>query len=382
MGLKTVAYLVFYESCAQSLRFKRCWVSQQIYLGYSNLLNLLSFKRSNYFKVKSMNHLIRVLLLLTVISSCKKEKRPDTQVSNPVSVKSSATYTVIVEQNVKYCQGLSHQTLNSPSYSTMDLTLDVYKPANNTKKKPAILLIHGGGFVGGNKTDVNIVNLANYFAARGWVAFSINYRLLGDKGTVPAQWIQYAQSSVAAVDQSQFIAMYPAHRDAKAAVRWLIANADNYNIDTNYITVGGGSAGAVIATTLGITNTTDFTNEISLNIDPTLTTTNLNKTYTVKTILDFWGSGVAVTAVNSIYGYQRFDRSDAPIMIAHGTADSTVKYTNAIELRDIYTSTGAAYKLHTLVNRGHGPWDAVVNGKKLEELSFDFIVEQQKLIVE
>jgi predicted esterase len=330
-----------------------------------------------------MNHLFRILLLLIAVSSCKKDKPTDTNVSNPVSVKSAATYTVVVEQNTNYCQGLRHQTLNSTSYSIMDLKLDVYKPANNTKKKPAILLIHGGGFVGGDKNDVNIVNLANYFASRGWVAFSTNYRLLGDKGTVPAQWIQYAQNSVPLSDQSQFLAMYPAHRDAKAALRWLIANANLYNIDTNYITVGGGSAGAVMATTLGITNPIDFTNEISLSNDPTLATTNLNsKNYTIKTILDFWGSGVAVNATNNIYGYNRFDPTDAPIMISHGTNDQTIAYSEALELKDIYTSTGATYKLYTLVNRGHGPWDAIVNGKKLEELSFDFIVEQQKLIVE
>lgn len=329
-----------------------------------------------------MMPLFRMLLLLTVVSSCKKDTTTDTNISNTMSVKSAATYSVVVEQNISYGQGLKHQTLNSASNSIMDLKLDVYKPSENTKKRPAILLIHGGGFVGGTKNDVNIVNLANYFASRGWVAFSINYRLLGDRGTVPTEWIQYAQNSVPLIDQSQFLAMYPAHRDAKAAIRWLIANADNYNIDTNYITVGGGSAGAFIATTLGITNTTDFTNEISLNADPSLATTNLNKTYSIKTILDFWGSGAAVTATNNIYGYNRFDRTDAPIMIAHGTADSTVKYTNAIELRDIYTSTGAAYKLHTLVDRGHGPWDASVNGKKLEAISFDFVVEQQKLIVE
>lgn len=329
-----------------------------------------------------MKHLLTIALLLVFISSCKKDNTTNTNITNSMSVKAAATYSVVVEQNITYGQGLRHQTLNSTTNTIIDLKLDVYKPANNTKKKPAILLIHGGGFVGGDKNDVNIVNLANYFAARGWVAFSINYRLLGDKGTIPAQWIQYAQTSVPLADQSQFMAMYPAHRDAKAAMRWMIANADNYNIDTNYITVGGGSAGAIIATTLGITNTSDFTNEIAVNTDPTLTSTNLNKTYTVKTILDFWGSGVAVTATNTIYGYQRFDRSDAPIMIAHGTSDSTVKYTNAIELQNIYTSTGAAFKLYTLLNRGHGPWDAVVNGKKLEELSFDFMVEQQKLMVE
>lgn len=329
-----------------------------------------------------MNQLLKLFLLLTAVSSCKKEENPEMIVSNSMSVKSSSTYAVQVEQNIKYAQGLSHQTFNSSNYSTIDLTLDVFKPANNTQKKPAILLIHGGGFVGGTKSDANIVNLANYFASRGWVALSINYRLLGHKGTVPAQWLQYAQNSVPLADQSQFMAMYPAHRDAKAAIRWLVANADNYNIDTNYITVGGGSAGAIIATSLGITNATDFTNEISLNNDPSLATTHLDRNYTVKTILDFWGSGIAVTALNTVYGYQRFDATDAPIMIAHGTADPTVSYTNALELQNIYTSTGVNYTLYPLVNRGHGPWDATVNGKTLERLSFDFIVEQQKLIVE
>jgi para-nitrobenzyl esterase len=330
-----------------------------------------------------MNQLFKLLLLITAISSCKKDKTTGTIVPNSMTVKSSSTYTVVVEQNVKYCEGLSHQTLNSTSYSIVDLKLDVYKPTNNTKKKPAILLIHGGGFSGGDKSDVNIVNLANYFASRGWVAFSINYRLQSNKGTVPTEWIQYAQNSIPLADQSQFLALYPAHRDAKAAIRWLIANANQYNIDTNYITVGGGSAGAVMATTIGITNAIDFTNEISITNDPSLATTNLNSNnYSIKTILDFWGSGVAVTATNNIYGYQRFDRTDAPLMIAHGTTDQTVAYSEALLLKDIYTSTGASYKLYTLENRGHGPWDATVNGKNLEELSFDFIVEQQKIFVE
>lgn len=330
-----------------------------------------------------MNRLVKILMLLTVISSCQKEEIADTEISNPMAVKSSSTYAVVVEQNVKYGQGLSHQTLNSTSYSTVDLKLDVYKPANNTKKKPAILLIHGGGFSGGDKSDVNIVNLANYFASRGWVAFSINYRLQGNKGTVPTEWINFAQNKVPLADQSQFLAMYPAHRDAKASLRWLIANANLYNIDTNYITVGGGSAGAIIATTLGVTNANDFTNEIPKTNDPTLATTNLNSNnYTVKTILDFWGSGVAVTANNNIYGYNRFDAKDAPIMISHGTNDPTVAYSEALALKDIYTSTGVKYVLYPLENRGHGPWDAIVNGKSLEKLSFDFIVEQQKLIVE
>lgn len=322
-------------------------------------------------------------MLLTVLSSCVTDVTTDTIDPNSMTVKSSSTYSVVVEQNVKYGEGLSHQTYNSSSYSIMDLKLDIYYPENNTKRKPAILLIHGGAFQGGDKTNANIVNLANYFASRGWVAFSINYRLRGNIGTVPTEWIQYAQNSVPLSSQAQFLAIYPAHRDAKAALRWLIANANQYNIDTNYITVGGGSAGAIIATTLGITNTSDFTNEISLSNDPSLATTNLNSNnYTIKSILGFWGSGIAITSNNTIYGYNRFDPTDAPIMIAHGTNDQTVLYSEALALKDIYTTTGANYVLYTLENRGHGPWNAIVNGKTLEELGFDFIVDQQNIIVE
>lgn len=250
-----------------------------------------------------MKQLFKVLVLLTVLSSCSKDETTITDIQNAMTVKSSSTYAVTVEQDVKYAEGLSHQTYNSSTYSIKDLKLDVYNPINTTKKKPAILLIHGGGFVGGDKSDPNIVNLANYFASRGWVAFSINYRLQADIGTLPAEWLQYAQNSVPSADRNQFRALYPAHRDAKAALRWIIANADQYNIDTNYITVGGGSAGAYIATTLGITNTSDFTNEIAVSADPTLSTTNLSKTYTIKTILDFWGSGDTVNALNNIYGF-------------------------------------------------------------------------------
>jgi acetyl esterase/lipase len=330
-----------------------------------------------------MKKITKFLMLLTVLSSCDKDETTDTVVPKTMTVKSSSTYSVVVEENVKYGEGLSHQTYNSTTYSTMDLTLDVYKPANNTKMKPAILLIHGGAFQGGDKSHAPIVSMANYFASRGWVAFSINYRLRSNIGTVPIEWIQYAQNSVPVEDQGQFLAMYPAHRDAKAALRWLIANANQYNIDTNYITVGGGSAGAIMATTLGITNTTDFTNEISLANDPSLATTNLNSNnYTVKTILDFWGSGVAVTENNNVYGYNRFDPTDPPIMIAHGTNDQTVLYSEALALKDIYTTTGANYVLYTLENRGHGPWDAIVNGKTLEELAFDFIVDQQNIMAE
>ncbi|MFT6698836.1 MAG: para-nitrobenzyl esterase [Porticoccaceae bacterium] len=42
----------------------------------------------------------------------------------------------------------------------------------------------------GSRKDPNIVHMAHYFASRGWVLFSLDYRMKSDKGTVPLDWEQ------------------------------------------------------------------------------------------------------------------------------------------------------------------------------------------------
>lgn len=53
--------------------------------------------------------------------------------------------------------------------------------------------------------------------------------------------------------------MYVAQRDAKAALRWIVAHSNTYNINTDYMTVGGASAGAITIIALGISNQEDVT---------------------------------------------------------------------------------------------------------------------------
>ena len=148
-------------------------------------------------------------------------------------------------------------------------------------------------------------------------------------GIVPQEWLAAGSLTNQA---RQLFAMYTAQRDAKAAMRWIVANADNYNINTDYITVGGGSAGATTAVALGISNQEDFRDEISLTDDPTLATTNLDQTYEIKSIVDFWGSNTALEVHKIIYGTNRFDSNDPPLFIAHGTEDPTVLFSEAEEL--------------------------------------------------
>ncbi|AUC16692.1 hypothetical protein BTO06_16740 [Tenacibaculum sp. SZ-18] len=297
------------------------------------------------------------------------------------TVTEQATYEVLVMKDIVYAEGLSHENINSTASSVKQLKLDAYVPDNTLLNRPAVLLIHGGGFKGGSKDVSQMTHLANYFAERGWVAFSINYRLQADLGTIPEEWKTYIENNSAFIaDVEQAYALYPASRDAKAALRWVFANAQTYNINPDYVSVGGGSAGAVSAIMLGVTEAEDYYSEIDATTDPTLATTNENEITKVRAILDFWGSGSTARLINDLYGKQRFGTNDAPIIIMHGTEDTTVLFSEAETLRDQYINSGVPYEFYPLEGKGHGPWSATVNGKSLEGLCFDFMVKQMSLI--
>ena len=94
--------------------------------------------------------------------------------------------------------------------------------------------------------------------------------------------------SVTIAQIAQSIAIYPAHRDAKAALRWVAEHAEDYSINMDYLTVGGGSAGAITSVGVSVTcQLGDFRDELSELEDPTIPTTNLDQDYAVRTILDF-----------------------------------------------------------------------------------------------
>ena len=316
---------------------------------------------------------------------------PCSSVDEVPSVTVDSTYAISVDTAIVYAQGLSHASWNSTASTALPLLLDVYQPQGAEGNRPAIVVIHGGGFTGGSRSGWRPVSQAEYFASRGWVAFSIDYRLLSDFGTVPQEWADSVFSAVAdSVEMAQLaqaMAIYPAHRDAKAALRWVAAHAEDYSINMDYLTVGGGSAGAINSVGVSVTELTDFTDELTVAQDPTLATTHLGQNYEVQTILDFWGAPTSVNLWEGVYGVDRFDPGDPPLFIAHGTADSTVVFSNGEMLQETWENHGIPHAFYPLEGAGHGPWDATVpddngNPQTLFELAFDFIVEQQALSVE
>jgi para-nitrobenzyl esterase len=132
---------------------------------------------------------LTILGLVFLITACNKnDESITTQPNNEekVSVKAESTYTFNLVESITYAEALKHDDWNNSATTVIPLKLDAYIPENTLLKRPAFVLIHGGGLDFGSRTDPNIVNMANYFAARGWVVFSLDYRLKNDKGTVPA----------------------------------------------------------------------------------------------------------------------------------------------------------------------------------------------------
>ncbi len=122
------------------------------------------------------------------------------------------------------------------------LIVDLYLPAG-TAPRPLIIYIHGGGWVGGHTRHsgalADFPGVLARLASEGFVVASLEYRLSGE-------------------------APFPAAlQDARAALRFLRANAAKYHIDPTRVGVWGGSAGGHLAALLA-------TSCKDLSLDPPL----------------------------------------------------------------------------------------------------------------
>ncbi|MCS7072930.1 MAG: alpha/beta hydrolase, partial [Bacteroidia bacterium] len=116
------------------------------------------------------------------------------------------------------------------------LKLDFYQPVGDTmNKRPLIIWLFGGGYVGGNKSALR--DYAMYFTKRGYTNACIQYRT---GVPLPRQTPQYRAAILRSV------------QDLKASIRFFKANAQFYGIDTSRIYVGGASAGGMTALTTAL----------------------------------------------------------------------------------------------------------------------------------
>ena len=228
--------------------------------------------------------------------------------------------------------------------------LDVYaqRTAPNAPPSPVVIFIHGGGWVQGTKEGSAIRGVLPYIAM-GYSVVNVEYRLAN---------VSLAPAAI---------------EDCRCALRWVVAHAKDYNLDTNRIVVAGESAGGHLALTTGMI-------PASAGFDRTcLTPTEPH----VAAIVDFFGitdiadlldgpnkkpfpeswpytvqwlgnqpNRAEIAKAASPLTYVR--AGVPPTISIHGDADPLVPYTHSVRLQEALQKAGVAHKLVTIPRGGHG----------------------------
>lgn len=245
-------------------------------------------------------------------------------------------------------------------------TLDIYLPnEESTEPYPVIVAIHGGAFMMGSSTGGDVAPMLEG-VNRGYAVISVNYRLSSES-------------------------LFPAAiNDVKAAIRWIKANAKQYNINVENIAVWGDSAGGNLAAMIGTTGALDAIGEND-------NTENLEFSSAVQAVVDWFGpldflkmdeqfeaSGIARSTGNTseesspesayigqlisndtelteqanpeTYIYTMEATTAPSFFIQHGTADGNVPTQQSIDFADMLEEAIGANKvsIELLKGAGHG----------------------------
>src|SRR5690554_4493918 len=91
---------------------------------------------------------------------------------------SNGRYSDEIFTNLDITTDIQYGTNLNYDGTNQDLFLDIYQATGDTQTdRPLIIFIHGGSFVFGSKSGLDVVPLTNSFAKKGYVTSSISYRL-------------------------------------------------------------------------------------------------------------------------------------------------------------------------------------------------------------
>ena len=225
--------------------------------------------------------------------------------------------------------------------SNQENKLDLYIPRDATSPTPVLMYIHGGGWVGGTK-ESSVLRILPYLEM-GWAVANVEYRL-GAVARAPA-----------------------AVEDGLCALRWVIRNAEQYNLDASRIVTTGNSAGGHLALTTGMIPASagldrECPGSEELNVAAIINWYGITE---VGDLLD--GPNTRSYAVGWMGSLEnRFEIAERvspmtyvraglpPTLTIHGDADPTVPYQQALTLHEKLDEVGVPNELHTVPGGRHG----------------------------
>lgn len=249
--------------------------------------------------------------------------------ANPLPVGFDPARLGTVEKNVAYC-----------SNSGRNLLMDVYYPAAPDTAWPVVVVIHGGLWMSGDKSNDTALRFAPALLEAGFLVVSVNYRL-APEFPYPAQ-------------------LY----DVKCAVRHLRANADGYNINPDRIAALGHSSGGHLAAMLGVTGhraaldgSTQYS-EVSSQVQAVVDVSGIsNPSFyctdaTVQQV--FRANDCADFAVlNQANPAFYLSSETPPFLLIHGTADRAVPIRFSEYLEERLLEAGLPVLFFRVENAGH-----------------------------
>ena len=220
-----------------------------------------------------------------------------------------------------------------------DLNLFVYKPVDFDKSQTysCIVFFHGGGWNSGDYKQFERQSI--YFASRGMVAFSVEYRIRNKHGTSPIE----------------------AMEDAKSAIRFIRSNAKLFSVNPNLIVAAGGSAGGHLAAVAGNIDLFENPNEdLSVSSKP-----NLLILY--NPVLHFGRKWQWIKNPSDASPYENLKKGAPPTIILTGTEDKIVPVELVKNYKKRMESIGSRCDLilyegaeHAFFNRGDDFVDTVL----------------------
>ena len=215
-------------------------------------------------------------------------------------------YEVTVEQDVPFAtvdgyythapvgdKGATFKLLfHSGIPKPVTLEMDIYQPAGAPDTpRPLLLMMHGGSFFIGHKTEPGQVGWCEYFASLGYVAVSINYRL-----------------GFHALKSEIREAEYRALEDADAALDYLLRRED-LHIDPERIFVAGTSAGGMTALNLAFRL---YGNKPMERVKP-----RREKDFRIRAVGNLWGS---------VHDLSVLENAEIPILSFQSETDPVMPY--------------------------------------------------------
>ena len=205
-------------------------------------------------------------------------------------------------------------------------TLDLFVPEDakfsEAAARPAVIVMHGGGWVSGDRYDMEYI--AEWFVDQGFVVINVGYCL--------APYYKWPE---------QFA-------DVVQGVWWLKENAERYNINPNKILAVGASAGAYLAAMLGQSSVSDLDAEVDSEVHGIVSFSGPWNLLDARTEEQVYYISLLLPIDTPEARYLAsplflISRHSPPVLIFHGTDDELVPFQQSKDVCKVYASKGLDY---------------------------------------